>query len=420
MTAIKSSGNLNSSSTGRGDDALSDFARPTRLVAFFRRLPTTTLVLAPYLLLFLPPAFIFGNSSVWFLIKVALIALLATTLVDLFWPRTPQMQDPKAILKRYDRRLFHFAFIVVAFSSLVRFLAALAGKGSVAVQTGRAEMSSGYIGTLDSLIGSWGIAGVGLAVAAYFGGYCSKKELFLTVGIGVAGTALGVVFTQITAPLFSEITFLTMFLLFFGLIRSRLILIGIVVVLYIWPTIFEIRNQWRVESGVRVSDEVSAFDRLRFDLQFARAQELSVPLEDTAIGFLQNPNVLDILRYGIIPRFLDPDRDLVSTGQVINMALGGSETSAYTFGPVTTIYVLGGSLYLFFYYALLAVLVNWVWKNGALITPVRLLLLATLFSGPLGWFSTQPDTLIGAVQDVTASVPLFIGLYLIRRKSERH
>lgn len=395
------------------------FSKPTKLVAFFRRMPTTTLIMAPYLLLFLPPAFIFRNPAVWFLIGVALVALCGTVLVDLLWPRTRRKPAPQKALERYGRGLFYLAFSAVAISSVVGLLAALAGKGSVAVQTGRAEISSGFIAALDGFIGSWGVVGIGLLVAAYLGGKCSRKEFFFTIAVGVLGAAVGVIFTQITAPLFSQITFLVTFLIFFGLIKFRTVIIGIFATLYVWPSIFEVRNLLRVANGVKVSDHVSAFDRLRFDLQFSRAMELNIPLDVSAPGFLQHPTILDILRFGLIPRILDPDRAMVSTGHVINIALGGSTTSAYTFGPVTTIYVLEGPIFLFFYYAMLAVLVNWVWQGGTRITPVRLMLLATLFSGPLGWFSTQPDALIGAVQSVTASVPLLIALSMLSKNSRR-
>jgi len=387
------------------------------VVAFFHRMPTTTLVIAPYVLLFLPPAFIFGNSSVWFLIRVLLIALLGTVLIDLAWPRVKPLKEPRVYLERYDRRLFYLSFSVISLSTFVGVLAAIAGKGSVAVQTGRAELTSGFIVKLDSLTGSWEVLAVGLIVACYFGGQCTKKEMYFTLCIGVLGTAIGAIFTQITAPLFNKLTFLAMFLLFLELIKFRAVLFGIFGTLVIWPTVYEIRNQLRLANGVGVSEHLLAFDRLRFDTQFARAQEINVPLDDNVSGILQNPGLLDILRFGLIPRFLDPDRDIVSTGLIINMALGGTETSAYTFGPVTTVYVLGGALYLLSYYAILAVVLNLVWQGGTRITPIRLTLLGVLFNGPLGWLSTQPDTVIGAVQSLTASIPLFIALMMIRTKS---
>lgn len=412
MNTSKVSANFESVKEEKNDRSKS----ANSFVKFYRRFPATTLVLAPYVILILPPAFIFGNDSVWFLIRIALVALAGTLIVDIFWPRKRSANSNPG-LTRYGRELYYLALGSILISVIVGILAALAGKGSVAVQIGRVEVTSGVIGTLDSFVGSWNIVGFGFLVAAYMGRNCSKREFYLVTAIVAGGVFIETIFTQRTAPLFSVLTFLVMFLMLFGLIRFRVVILGILATLLVWPTVFTIRNQLRISDGVKVSEKVSAFDRIRFDLQFSRAEGLEVPLDvSNTAGYLYDPSVTDIFRYGLIPRILDPNRDLVSTGNVINIALGGSTTSSFTFGPVTSVYVMQGPLFLFLYYAFLAILLNFVWRGGRNLTPIRLMLLASIISGPFGWFATQPDVLIGVIQSLIACLPLFGVLALIPKK----
>ena len=402
-------------STKRGNSVWESFKNPSRISSLYRRFPTTMWIATPYLILFLPPAFLFGNPGKWFLVKVAAIALMGTFIVDLLMSSANQRAVYSEYSPKYGRPLFLLAFTATSISTLISVAASFLGKGSVAAQTGAISSSAGFIGILDSLTNHWAEAGVGLAVAAGLFHACSKGEMVTTILIAVTGSLITAYNTQITNPLFSRIAFIAFFLLLFGLIRFRTILIGIAITLVAWGPIFEIRNQLRTDAGVYVSEIVTAYDRIRFDLQFAKGQELPSPLEVYAPGILQNPTPLDILQYGFVPRFLNPDRDIVSTGHLINIALGGSETSAYTFGPITTLYVLEGAGFVFLYYAAIALFINIIWNVGNYPSPVQIMILALALSGPIGWFSTQPDALIAFFQSLVASVPLLIALAFIRR-----
>lgn len=397
---------------GDGYDTYINAGGPTTL---YRRFPTTLTLLAPYVLLILPPAIVFGNPRIWFLIGVALIALAGAIVPELLIPRRARATPLPTDIVEHGRGLVPLAVLAITTSSIVGLAAAYSGKGSVAAQIGVAEESAGFIGTIDSLTRGWMIVGAGLLFAAYIGGHCSRRLLLAALVVPVASTAVAVYFTQITAPLFQLITCLAMLALFLGVIKMRVVIIGMLAILVLWPTVFELRNELREEVGVQVSESVSATDRLRFDLLFARAQDLEIPLDIDMPGLLLHPSPIEMLRYGIVPRFLDPERDLVSTGQVINVALGGVSTSALSFGPVTTAYVLEGPVYLFFYYFLLSVYLNWIWRRRGRITAARLALLALVFHGPLGWISTFPDTTIGMLQNIVAAVPLLLILSLFRR-----
>lgn len=384
----------------------------------YRRFPATFTLLAPYVLLILPTAFFYGNYEIWKLIGVTSIAVAGTFLPELLWPR-PKQSIPAHNADQYGRGLFVISLFSLLVSSVIGLAAAFFGKGSVAAQIGLTSGASGALSTLDSFTSSWQITGSALLLAAYIGGQCTKKRLLLILLIPVGSKLVSVVFTQITAPFFEFASFLACLLLLLGVLRVRTFVIGLITVLIIWPTVFEIRNDLREQRNVAVDESVESFDRLRFDLQYGRAFEVTLPLNIEAPGVLLHPTPLDMVRYGIIPRVLDPDRAIVSTGIVLNMALGGSSTSSNSFGPVMNAYVLEGPVYLFLYYFTLAVCLNLIWKRGMKLTPVRLVLIALILSGPLGWFSSFPDRTIGMFQGLSAALPLFFILFLLREQRRK-
>lgn len=397
-----------------GRDGWRRYSKPGRLVSLYRRFPATISLAAPYVLLILPPAIIFGNPGLGFLVSVGFIAVAGTVVPELLRPPPRASSEAPVAIEDHAGWLMRVSVTALAISSVVHVIAAAGGKGSVAAQVGIAQASSGIFDSLDSLTSGWMFVGVGTLVAAYLGRQCSRRVFFIVLAIPALAKLAAVVLTQMTAPLFEYLTFLAMFLLFFGLVPARAIMAGILAALLIWPTFYALRNEGRVADGLRVDTTVSAQDRLRFDLQFARAREVEMPVEVQLSGILQNPTPFDIVRYGTIPRFLDPERDKVATAYVLNVALGGSDTSAYTFGPVNDTFVLEGPVYLFVYYALVAILVNVVWKRGLGLTPMRIVLLALVMGGPLGWFATFPDANIAMMQHLVSSLPIFLVLSLTR------
>ncbi|MCC2594328.1 hypothetical protein LKO27_13025 [Tessaracoccus sp. OS52] len=360
----------------------------------------------------------FQNRHAWFLMAVALIAIAGTLLPEILRPQSGRLL-PSHNIGEYGTGLPGLACIAISVSSAVGVLAAVGGKGSVSAQVGVSDAAGGLVASIDSLTAGWTPVGIGLLFAAYVGRECSRRFVVTVLCIPIAAEVINVSLTQITAPAVEFFTFLATFALLFGVVRARIVVVAVLAVLIAWPTVFEIRNQLREAAGVTVSDSVDAFDRLRFDLQYSRALELHTPLDLEVPGFLQHPTPWDLLRYGLVPRFVDPDRDEVSTGRVLNVALGGSRESSYSFGPVTNAYVLEGPVYLFFYYVAVSLLVAVIWRRGARITPIRMVLLALMFHGPLGWFSTFPDNLIGTLQDLASSLPLIVTLSFLRMTRQR-
>ncbi|MFJ8580621.1 hypothetical protein [Micromonospora sp. NPDC093277] len=193
-----------------------------------------------------------------------------------------------------------------------------------------------------------------------------------------------------------------------GLFRVRGLVIVAAVLLLAWPTIYGIRDDLREDRGVAVSQEVSAADQLRVDVQLAQVAAIDVPVD------LRQPGPADYLRYGLLPRQLDPDRPPITTGSDINQFLGGSANSSYNFLTLGNVYFFGGPLGVVIFYvcwALVAVvLLRWRQAPG----PARLSLLCFAMGGPLLWSSSYPDTMIAFIQYTVSALPVFAVLFATR------
>lgn len=412
------------------DDATAPAGRPPRFQRLFRSFPISVALALPYVVLILPQAVWNDNEHLGFIVGVFAIALAATLFVELLIAiarssRIDRQRErgelrPDATLARlneYGPALRRVAFVVTAVGVAVGVLSAAAGVGSIQSQIGLVAVSA-PLAMASALVGGWPTVGVALLIAARLAGQLSVRTFWIWIGVVVLGQGIEAYLTALTASLMAFATSLMMMLLLFGVIRIRYAVIALLVVLVAWPLAFDIRNELRQSTGVTVSTQVGAFDRLRFDEQIARATEVTeVPLD------LGQPGPIEMLRYGLVPRVLDPERPPISTGIKINMYLGGSATSTYTFLPVTTTYVLGGPVYLLLWYAFWALIGAVILRGGRDLSVLRIVLMGLVFSGPLGWFSTFPDRTIGVLQFFVSFLPVMLFLLLektaVKRRAAR-
>ncbi|WP_101847238.1 hypothetical protein [Zhihengliuella sp. ISTPL4] len=397
---------------------------PSRLQRLFLSYPVSVALSLPYVLLILPQAVWNQNEHLGFLIGVLALALAGAVFVEALVgilrssgrraraARTAANVDATfERLNAYGPALRRSAYFVTVVGVVVGVVSAAAGIGSIQSQVGLVAVSA-PLSMASALVGGWPTIGSALLVAARMARQLSARSFWSWIGILVVGQALEAYLTAVTATLMTFATSLMMMLLLFGIIRVRFALVTLLIVLIAWPIAFDIRNGLRESSGVAVSADVDAFDRLRFDLQITRAAEIrDIPLE------LGQPGPIEIVRYGLVPRALDPERPPISTGIKINMYLGGSATSSYTFLPVTTAYVLGGPVYLVLWYGFWALLAAIVLRGGRDLSVLRIVLMGLLLSGPLGWFSTFPDRTIGVLQFLVSFLPVL--LYLALEKTFR-
>lgn len=377
-----------------------------------RRAPVTTQLAIPYSILIVPQALLYGNEHLGFILGVLGLALAGCLPVEALI-RTKRQDELLATsrgrLESYGGMLRAVALLACAIGQTSGIVSASFGVGTVAAQLGLIQPTT-PVGPLLSIFSTWTVSGAALLVAAYLAGGLTRRALHLCFLAVIALEAVRTAITTITASLISMTVYLVILGIFAGTLRIRTCILAVLVVLLIWPAVYELRNAIRQESGVRVSASVDAFDRLRYDQQISRAADIvDVPVD---IG---QPDLQDTLRYGLVPRFLDPDRPTLSTGNRINIYLGGSETSSFTFLPVTTLYILQGPLATVGFYGLLALILAVVMRSGSRLTPGRLVIFGLVSAGPLGWFAGYPDSTIWCLQGLVAAVPLLFVLHLARR-----
>ena len=388
-------------------DPFDRYMAATRLARLLQRFPTTLMVLGPYMLLIIPMAIVFRNPSLPFILGVMGLALLGTFLVEFcvsVKDKEHRLSRSRTSLRSYGRALVWTAGASSVIGAVSRTASASLGAGTVEAQVNvRAVRSS--LASVLSLFSSWAYVGPALMIAAYLAGSVSRK----TIGIWFVSLFLleivRTTFTAITAPLISYLIFLIVLSLYAALIGLKQCVIITTLVLILWPMAFTVRNEIRTDAGVAVSARVDAFDRLRYDLQIARAEKLKPGLD------LGQPGINEVLRYGLVPRIFDSKRAITSTGSLINVYLGGVRTSSYTFLPVTTLYVLEGAWMTVIFYACIAFLLTIILRRGYELSPSRMVLFALVLYGPLNWFATYPDSTTLALQGLVASLPL---LFVIR------
>lgn len=402
--------------TAAGSSPFDRYVNTGTVSRLLRRAPVTTQLAIPYSILILPQALLYGNEHITFILGVLGLALAGCLPVEAL-VRTRRRDELLVIsrgrLESYGGMLRIVALLACAVGQVSGIVSASFGVGTVAAQLGLIRPLT-PVGPLLSIFSTWTVSGAALLVAAYLAGRLTRRALHLCFLAVIVLESVRTAITTITASLISLTVYLVILGIFAGTLRLRTCVLAVVAVLLVWPTVYELRNAIRQESGVHVSASVDAFERLRYDQQISRAADiLEVPID---IG---QPDLQDTLRYGLVPRFLDPDRPTLATGNRINVFLGGSETSSFTFLPVTTLYVLQGPFATVAFYALLAMVLAVALRSGSRLTPGRLVTFGLVSAGPLSWFAGYPDSTIGCLQGLVAALPLLAVLHFARRRRTR-
>ena len=381
--------------------------------ALLRLFPATSIVLAPYLALILPVAIVNSNPDLVFIWRLLGIAaggsLLAETVIAVI--RRSAAREVRPLDLSFGRPLRQLTLAVTAVSVFASLTYIITGAGSVASQI--AELAPSVIASISTLFAAWNLFAAGLIFASYFASVFTRKQMLAGIAILVLLELIEAAVSTRVGSLIQFITPLALTALLLGVVRLRTLAAGFLLIALIWPLAFQLRNEMREGSGVAVDTSVSAFDRLRFDEQLAKAGLFDVPLE---IG---QPGLAEIVRYGLVPRALDPDRDTISSGLLLNQAIGGSTTSAYNFLSIGTIYVFYGPIVLFAFYALSALVVSLSFTAARRGSPIAICMSLLGASSLLGWASTFPDALIGYLQALVSFVPIAVSLHLIRAKARR-
>ncbi|MFI6242669.1 hypothetical protein ACIBEF_22620 [Micromonospora sp. NPDC050795] len=374
--------------------------------------PVTVVVLAPYALLILPMAAFYRNPETSFIVSLVGLALLGSVAVEtiarLFIRADPRWQDGfRRAHARYPW-LYPIAVVVTVTSVAANVLGAHLGRGTIVNQIS-GDLSGGPLAMVSTLFSGWTALGFALLVASHLSSRLSRAKLYGWLAVLVAAQLYVALLTAVTAPLVGLVFFMAATGALCGVFRLRYLVLCAVVLFLAWPAVFEHRNSIREDRGVAVDTTVTATDRLRLDSQLSMVAGFDVPVD------LGQPGVTDYLRYGLVPRVLDPDRPALSTGQRINQYIGGGPTSAYTFLLLGNIWFFDGAAGVVavhaFWALVAAVLLRWRGTPG----PIRLSLFCLVLSDPLLWSNTYPDSTISFLQHVVAAMPVFVLLALSRR-----
>lgn len=400
----------------RSSDRSNRRSSPGRSQRVVQAHPISTFVAAPYLLLYLPMALIFKNPRYDFILLTGMLAVVGAFFGEVVGN---SLQNRRKGVRRGERRApeslrgqdnaqasYLVGKVALMIGGLSRLIASSQHVGSVVDQLQGAASANSAVGQLTSLFGTWAFTGIALILWAGRHSRVTKGKLRGWTAFFGLVFVVDFISTAISARLISAIIYVTWLLLMFGYIRFRtlitLFLIGMIVI----PGLLTVRNDLRQKSDVVIAAQESPYDRLRYDLQITRAVDIEWPLD---VG---QPQGVDLLRYGLVPRVLDPSRPVLSTGVRIAEHLSGTNTPwAYTFLPVATAYVMEGPYWLLGYYALnglLAVFLLGGKSTGRNLAVWRILCFALILSGPMAWLATYPDSFIGALQGLVAAVPLLM------------
>ncbi|MFG2063053.1 hypothetical protein ACGFIK_16715 [Micromonospora sp. NPDC048871] len=372
----------------------------------------TAVILAPYAILVVPMAVFHGNPKTGFILSLLGLALASTLAVELaFRSRIGKRGDWQRGLAQANAgypHLFLLARLTAVVSIVADVVGALEGRGTVFTQAA-GELASSPAAFVTSALSGWRYLAVALLLASLLGGHVGHLRFLLWATLLVATQVVLILITAISAPLIGFLSFLLAVTAICGVVRPRFVIAAVLVLFLVWPTIFAQRNEVRVGGGYAVDERISASDRLRFDLQVSRASDYEVPVD---IG---RPGLPEIVRYGVVPRILDPDRPALSTGARINEFLGGSPTSAYTFLALGTIYFLDGPWGVILFYSGWALAVVALMRIRGAPGPVRLAYLCFVMATPLVWSATYPESMIAFVQYSVAALPVFLIIHLTRQ-----
>lgn len=350
--------------------------------------PVTQLLALQYMGLAVFPAVLNDNPYLPFILSLVAVALLTSALVEWLSGRA-RRGHRRVRTANYPSSLSIWTITLAgAFATIA---APLLGASTYSTQVGLTAASP--VTTLLTPFVPWLLFGCGFALACWRAGLMSRKATILLLGIALLVQLVAVLNIGRTAGLMNFALALGAACGLVGFFRPRWLWVGLAVAVLAWPLLFGLRNSTRQEAAGLANgptSTVTAQDRLREDLLLSQAavygQSLDVP----------QPSAIDIIRFGLVPRLLDPSRGELPSGTALNAAVGGSSSSALTFTTLGTLWSLNGSFAgVMAYVSIAAAAMGFVCRR---ITPTRMAL-AMLLVYHLIWIeSTYPDNVAAVLQ----------------------
>jgi hypothetical protein len=373
--------------------------------------PASLFVVAPYFGFIIPIAIIESNPQLSFLLGLLGLALLGTLAAELLLlPLRLRRGSSLPTTAPRDTALKVMTIAVIVVAALARIAFIASGGGSLLSQLTGEQRST--FTSIASLFAAWNLFAVGLLFASAMRGIFSKRIAWLGTLLLAFIELWGALQTTVTAPLVQFVSAVLLFALVLGFVRLRTLVIALLVVLLAWPTLYTLRNALRAEAGASVDRSVSAWDRLRFDEQLTAVAQFNVPVN------AGQPDAFQVIRYGIVPRVLDPGRPSVSSARLINQLLGGSATSSFNFLSIGTLYFFYGPLGIVVFYFIAAVALCLMISRAVRAGPIGLCMVALAVSYLFGWQLTFPDTVMGYLQALVSFLPILVLLLIFTKRGQ--
>ena len=374
------------------------------------RFPTTLVVSAPHVLVFLPLAIWNDNPGTDFIVRCG-IAVAGTLVVEASVALVvaaerrsgriaPTASTPDPSTRWEPQRVATIARTVTIISVVANLTSALLGASTLRSEVD-GVLPSGAASILTPFV-SWAQVALALLVAARFLGGLSRVAVLRWIGVLLLAQIAVASILTITARAVSFLVLLIVLAFLTNLVPRAWIAGGIGVLAVLWPTVYAVRNQLRTAHGIDVDADVSAFHRLRFDEQIVRAAQYG-PGHSRPARPVGQPAV----RTGTAGPRPRPRRRLVR--QPDQRVPRWSRLLRVTFLPVATAWFFWGTFSVVLLYAgcAAAVMALRPWRTIAR-PPYAVVLLTLMLGGPLAWFSTPPDTTIALLQTLVTILPVFL------------
>jgi hypothetical protein len=382
----------------RREKVRADLARRPWL--WIERFPATLLLAVQYGAFVVRPALQHHTQPEDLILKICFVGILVAFLIEalVVWIG-PGRQRPVKVTPQG-------ATVVFAVGVAATLGSALFGTGSYAVQIGSASASP--LASLFTPFTSWMLIGVLLFLYLFRRGLVTKSKAGWFLAIAAAVELIVSLRQGFLFPLISFALPVVFAMLLARMIRLRWIVVLAIAVPFVLPPLYNLRNEHRVNLGARSGQEGAASigDRLRLDV--AMSQIKLLPTVPASVG---QPNVPTLLRFGLLPRVLDPHRPSLLTAQDLSVALHGTSTNsasltalgeAYAFNSWSGVIAMVGAL-------TVAVAVAVRYRS-----PWGFVLLGLLIAS-LSIFATYPDVLATTLQGIESMIFAMIVCWLVRK-----
>lgn len=350
------------------------------------------LLLAQYVPFAIVPAYYAGNERADFIAGLLAVAVASAAVVETIAAPLHRRPAPSGAAGGPD--VITGARRVAAVAIIVALLSTAAGVGSYSAGIGQTAIPS--LGPILTPLRPWTYIATGLLLWSWRAGQCTRASALRWLGALASVELLYGIASARMAPSAAALFTIASGAVIFGLLRGRVLIAAGLVGVLAWPTLAIIRNERRTAAGAAgFHGGYDAKSRLRMDQLIGTASDYRPGMD---VG---QPADLDIVRYGLVPRALDPDRPTVATGVLLNELRGGGPFSSYTFMLIGNVWLLGGWIVFVGYWAgvaaLIAVLLA---RREAGPWAAALLVLAVQY---LVWMGcTYPDAMIGFLQSLVS------------------